>query len=119
MPKVLLLLAVLLGVLNGCAVATFYPQDGAKTYPPTDPRQVRVYAGSLDDRGTSGISPPPHYEVIGSIAVDKPGDGTDALLLLREKAAQVGANAVIEARLTKATSFQHRTGISGVAVRTD
>jgi len=96
-------------VFSGCAVSTYYLQDGAKTYPPTDPNNVKVYAaGSLRQK----------YDVIGSIAVDGVGGADDALKLLREKAADLGANAILDTRLVKMVSYTSRTGLSGVAVRT-
>ena len=94
---------------SGCAASTYYLQDGARTYPKTDPAKVRIYAGeSLKSR----------YEVIGSVAVDVLGDTKDAQKELREKAASLGANAVIDTRVTVMTSYTSRTGLSGVAVRT-
>lgn len=106
--RFILLFSLLL--LTGCAFSTHYLQDGAKTYPAEVASNVRVYAADrLDTK----------YTVIGSIAVDKLGDGNDAVEYLREEAGKLGANAVIGVRLTKLNSSAKRTGISGVAVRTE
>lgn len=67
-----------------------------------------VYAGDKIDK---------NYEIIGSIAVDTPGFGNDAMLALKSQAAAIGANAVINVKLTKLQSFVARTGLSGVAIR--
>jgi hypothetical protein len=107
--KSLVLIALAL-LATGCAISTYYLQDGAKTYPPTDPNAVKIYAAeTLNEK----------YDVIGSIAVHGGGgDGDDAAKLLRERAAKLGATAVIKARLTKVSSYENGTGLSGVAVRT-
>jgi len=57
------------------------------------------------------------YEVIGSVAVDALGGGDEAKRALQERAGQIGANAVIDVRLTKINSFTVRSGASGTAVR--
>lgn len=106
MNKILILLLGSL-LFSGCSIATYYLQEGAKEKKPIDPKNVRIYsATALKSK----------YEVLGSIAVDKMGDGDSALELLREKAASIGANAVIDARLVKLNTTANRTGISGVAV---
>jgi hypothetical protein len=95
-------------VISGCSAAPFYIQEDAKSYARVPAQDVKIYAtDSL--RG--------HYEVIGSIAVDTPGDVNSAYQLMREKASSHGANAVISTRVTKMTSFTSRTGLSGVMVR--
>jgi hypothetical protein len=94
---------------SGCAVSTAYVQEGSKTYEQVDPKTVKLFASDTI---------PNHYYVIGSVAADKIGDGNDVADLLREKAASLGANAIISARLTKIGSATSRTGLSGVAVRT-
>jgi len=97
-------------IATGCAISTHYLQDGAKTFPPTDPNAVKIYAAE-----TLGEK----YDVIGSVAVHSGGgDGDHAAKLLREEAAKLGATAVIKTRLTKASSYDNGTGLSGVAVRT-
>ena len=91
-----------------CAVRTHYIQDGAEAYEPTSPEDVKVYSGDIFDY---------KYIVIGSVAVDKPGDGDAALEILKEEAASIGADAVINVRLSKISSTVTRTGLSGTAVR--
>jgi hypothetical protein len=107
--KNLMLIALAL-IATGCAISTHYLQDGAKTYPPTDPNTVKIYAAeTLNEK----------YDVIGSVAVHTGGgNGEEAAKLLRERAAKIGATAVLKTRLTKAMSYDNGTGLSGIAVRT-
>lgn len=67
---------------------------------------VKIYSGDISQE----------YDVIGSVAVDVPGDGKLAAEKLREKAGKIGANAVLMVKLTKISSVGQRTGLSGVAV---
>lgn len=105
------LISACLLLATGCAIQTHYYQDGV-TKPETSvvPDSVKVYSGSVP----TGMA----YQVLGSIAVDRFGDGDAALELLREEASAMGADGVIEVRLTKMNSFAQRTGLSGVAIRT-
>ena len=57
------------------------------------------------------------YEVIGSIAIDTPGNGEKAKKCLKEYAAKIGANAILDVKLTKISTVASRTGLSGVAIR--
>jgi hypothetical protein len=93
--------------LSGCAASTVYRQPGAPVLPASVPAGVRIFGG--EPRGA--------YTVLGSVAADKIGAAADALELLREKAASLGADAVIDVRLTKIDVASGRTGLSGTAVR--
>ena len=93
--------------LSGCAASTVYRQPGAPSLAPTAPADVRIFAG--EPRGS--------HVILGSVAADKLGDAADAVLLLREKAASLGADAVINVRLTKIDVASGRTGLSGTAVK--
>jgi hypothetical protein len=54
--------------------------------------------------------------VLGSIAVDVPGDSKSTVEAAKAKAASIGANAIIMAKLTVLASSASRVGLSGVAV---
>jgi hypothetical protein len=94
--------------LSGCTIATHYLQSDSKNYPEVPPEKVKVF---------SEEKIPFKYEVIGSVAVDALGGGDEAKRALQERAGLIGANAVIDVRLTKVNSFTPRSGASGTAVR--
>jgi hypothetical protein len=94
--------------LSACAISTHYIQDGARAFPPTDPKTVKIYAAD---------TVPQKYEVIGSVAVDNVGDAESAKKSLQLEASKMGANAVIRTRLSKINSYASRTGLQGIAVR--
>jgi hypothetical protein len=104
-------IVLLIGIavlFSGCTIATHYLQSDSKNYPEVPPEQVKVF---------SEEKIPFKYEVIGSVAVDALGGGDEAKRALQERAGQIGANAVIDVRLTKINSFTVRSGASGTAVR--
>lgn len=94
-------------LLSGCSLSTHYLQSGAKTYPETLAENVQVYSGEVENE----------YTVIGSIAVDVAGNGDAAEKYLKEKASKLGADAILFTKITKMSSIEQRTGISGVAVK--
>ena len=104
--KIIYLLAIVL--FAGCAISTHYIHEGGKKYSPISPEEVKIYSSNKIDA---------RYEIIGSIAADNVGDGDAALETLKKEAASIGANAVIDVKLTKLASSASRTGLSGVAVR--
>ncbi|MBK8803019.1 MAG: hypothetical protein IPN71_13385 [Fibrobacteres bacterium] len=108
MKRIIGLFAVL-AMGSGCAIQTHYFQHGAVQ--PTnmvDADSVKVFSGPAP-AGTS-------FQVLGSVGVDLVGDGEAALALLKEETAAMGANAVMDVRLTKINSYAARTGMSGVAI---
>ena len=106
MKRLILILSVAL--LTSCVIKTHYIQDDAQAYDKTDPGSIKIYTG--DNTGQQ-------YNVIGSVAVDAPGNGEKAIMELKNEAAKLGADAVINVKLTKLASFGDRTGASGVAVK--
>jgi len=106
MKKLLLVLSFAL--LTSCVIKTHYIQDDAQAFEKSSPSDIKVYTGA--DIGSD-------YDVIGSVAVDAPGTGEAAVKELKEEAAKLGADAVINLQLTKLASFVQRTGASGVAVK--
>jgi len=95
-------------LISGCSVKSHFMQSDSQIYKASDYKAVRVYA--LE-------KPSFKYIVLGSVTADTAGDGDAAIEVLREQAAEMGANAVIRARLTKVASYASRTGITGIAVR--
>ncbi len=104
--KIIYLLSLVL--ITGCAISTHYIHEGGQKYPAISPDQVKIYTSNKIDA---------RYEVIGSIAADNVGDGEAAMEALKKEAASIGANAVIDVKLTKIASTVSRTGLSGVAIR--
>lgn len=89
-----------------CSIKTHYVQTGSKTYPPTEPSNILVYS----------MTPEKQFEVIGSVAVFASGE-KQAVKVLKKKAAEIGADAVIEINLDKITSYNQACGINGTAVK--
>lgn len=102
--KLLFLTAVF--IFTGCSISTSYLQEGSTKKAAYEANKVKIYSGDLSQE----------YEVIGSIAVDSPGDAKSAVETAKKKAASIGANAVIMAKLTVVSSPSSRVGLSGVAV---
>ena len=98
---------VLVLAVSSCSFSTYFPQTGSILCEPVAPETVEIHTGDIDRE----------YAVIGVIAVDAVGIGERAPEVLREKAATLGANAVIKTELSKIGSFVGRTGINGIAVR--
>ena len=75
------------------------------------------YINQADVLVFSTIPKDRNFTVIGFVAVDVSSqDGLKALTALREEAASIGANAVIDVKLTMMSSYSSRTGLSGTAV---
>ncbi len=97
--------------VTGCSFSAHYIQDGAtkdKNPQIISPNNVKIYSAAPD-----GIK----YEVIGSISCQTQGDGDSAASMLKAEAASIGANAIINVRLTKMVSWGSQTGITGTAIR--
>jgi hypothetical protein len=106
MKKVIISIPVLLLCLSSCSRNVYYPLAGSSQEIRGNPGMVKIYSGDIDQT----------YTVLGPIAVDVWGDGEDASLYLREKAAAIGADAVIKVSLKKTDHNNGRKGISGIAV---
>ena len=76
---------------------------------PLNPDSVRLYTGTKIPGKT--------YRFIGYVVVDTVGnEGDKAAYALKEEAAMLGANAIVNFRLTKLTGFIKRCGAAGIAV---
>ena len=105
-PAMTLLVSAVL--FSGCSTATHYLSEGGKARDGVDASKVKIYSAEKIDM---------KYDVIGSVAVDLAGDSDEAATLLKKEAGSIGANAVINTRLTKMHSHaSSRTGLSGTAV---
>lgn len=89
-----------------CSIKTHYVQTGSKTYQPTEPTSILIYSRT----------PEKQFEVIGSVAVFASGE-KQAVKVLKEKAASIGADAVIDINLDKITSYSQTCGINGTAIK--
>jgi len=107
----ILTIPIILLSAEGCSYNSQLIQTGAESFSAVSPSQVKVYAGDKP-----GIA---KYKVIGSISVNVFGDPGRALSDLRAKAASLGANAVIQARLSLFNTMGARSELQGVAVRTN
>lgn len=104
--KIIVIISFLSVTLLGCSISTNYIQTGSRVYKETNPDAVKIYSGT----------PTETFNVIGSIAVyavDKP----TALDVLQEKAALLGADAVIDARLSTLMTSNKQIGINGTAIK--
>lgn len=102
-----LLLLTLSALFSSCSVYTYYIEDSAQAFPSTNPAEIKIY--------TTDINQP--YKVIGSVAIATEGSTQAAKDRLKKNAAKIGADAIIFCKLTKMTSFDSTTGLSGVAIR--
>ena len=96
-----------LSIFLGCNFSTNFIQTGSRNYEETNPDAVKIYSGE----------PQEEYLVIGSIAVDYVGDSEGTLMFLKEKAATLGADAVIHTKLSSIITSAKRIGANGVAVK--
>ncbi|WP_269226682.1 heavy metal-binding domain-containing protein [Flavobacterium eburneipallidum] len=103
--KNILYLSILFAFAS-CSIKTHYVQTGGKTYPKTEENSILIYSRT----------PEKQYEVIGSVAVFAASE-KQSLKALKKKAAELGADAIIEINLDKISSVSQATGISGVAVK--
>jgi uncharacterized protein YbjQ (UPF0145 family) len=90
-----------------CSIKTHYIQTGSKTYPTTIAENILIFSGS----------PEKQFDVIGSVAVFAPSGEEQAVRVLKKKAAELGADAIIEIKLDKISSVNQAAGISGTAVK--
>lgn len=104
MKNILYLLILI--VFASCSIKTHYVQTGAKTYPKTEENNILIYSKS----------PEKQYDIIGSVAVYGTNEKI-AVKSLKKKAAELGADAVIEITLDKISSVNQATGINGIAVK--
>ena len=107
MKNLLVLLAIFTLAITGCSYYAYYPNPGVEVPTQTNPQDVEIFSGDIDQE----------YVIIGAIAVDVMGEGEKLNDYLKDKAAEVGADAVIKVELTKMSSEYQRTGLSGVAVK--
>ena len=99
-------IAVCLGVfslITSCSHVTV-TKTGFGIYPPTQPTRIEIRA-TLPDR---------KFDEIGMVSVDAFGDPAQAYNLIREKAAAVGADAVV---LQNQMPIGGRVLINGVAIK--
>jgi hypothetical protein len=99
-------LSLIVLITSSCSYSVNYIQPGSKIYPQTNASEVKLYSNDL-------TTP---YTVIGNIAVDVYSNGEKAERYLKQKAAEMGADAVIFVKMGKISSFHQRTGLSGVAI---
>lgn len=105
--KSIIILSFFTLIFSGCSFSTHFIQTGSKIYPETEPSTVKIYSGE----------PKEEYIVIGSIAVDYMGSNENGVEYLKEKAALLGANAVIFTKLSSVITTRQSLNANGVAVR--
>ena len=104
--KNIICLSILL-LFVSCSIKTHYLETRSKTYPPTDISNILIYSRA----------PQKPYDIIGSVAIFAASGEEQAVKVLKKKAAELGADAVIEITLDKISSPSQATGISGTAVK--
>lgn len=102
----LLLFVSLTFLLNTCSYYACYLETGAQIYPPTDPENIQLFVAE----------PQQTYSVLGAVAADGVRQ-EDVLEYLKERVTEIGADAIIQLKLDKASSFSSRISVSGVAVK--
>lgn len=107
-PRLSLLALLAVGLCACGQMSVGLVPTGAPRFPPLDPAEVKLYAGD---------GPAVPRAVIAPLAVDELGDGPAAADAIKREAASLGADAVVQVRLTKMHGFALRTGVSGIAVR--
>lgn len=90
-----------------CSIKTHYVQTGSKTFPPTEAKNILIFSRT----------PEKPYDIIGSVAIFAASGEEHAVKVLKKKAAEIGADAIIEINLDKISSPSQATGISGTAVK--
>lgn len=108
MKNLIIIIALILSSFTSCFYA-YYPQTGSEPQAETNPESIMIYSGDIDQ----------DYTILGPVCVDVIGDSEAGVKFLKKKAAQLGADAVIKVELTKMNAYTIRTGISGIAVRTN
>ena len=106
MNKIKLLISFLIMLLLiGCSTSIGYLNDGIEKYAPTSASNVQVFSEKFQDKD---------YVEIGFVAAhmlsDVTGDGLKNIL--KEKAAEIGADAIIEFRLWGANDGALAEGIA-------
>ena len=101
------ILLILVAMLSSCTLVTSYKQTNAKEYTPTDAKKVMVY---------SGIPNNIKFEPLAAVSVNAISE-KKAMSVLKEEAADLGADAVIDAKVYVMSSDDRRCGISGVVVK--
>lgn len=104
--KKLIYFSILL-LFASCSIKTHYLQTGSKTYPATKVENILIYSKT----------PEKAYDVIGSVAIMAASGEEHAVKVLKKKAAELGADAIIDIKLDKFNSFSQATGISGTAIK--
>lgn len=92
--------------LLSCSFKTHYIQTGSTAYEATDVNKILIFSKTPEKK----------YQVIGSIAAFGASEKL-AIKALKKKAAELGADAVIEITLDKISTYNQSMGISGVAVK--
>lgn len=102
----LLLLGTLPLLFTACQFYACYLETGAEIYPPTEAENVQLYVAE----------PEQTYRVLGAVAADGIRQ-EDVLEYLQKRVTEIGADAVIQMKLDKMSSFSSRVSVSGVAVK--
>lgn len=103
--SVLLFFVVFFSV--SCSQHTFYRPVDAQRFEATSMESVKIYSQDINQ----------NYDIIASVAADAVGSSDKAITVLKREAAKLGADAIINVKLTKINSFAQRTGVSGVAIK--
>jgi len=104
-PSLRLVPVALALLVGACTYRSHLIVDNGRRYGPVSPQSVSFGAEA---------APAQPYRIVGVVAVNTTGSGDEALLLLAEEAAALGANHVANLRIR---SIQGRVDVSGLAVR--
>ncbi len=106
---------LLLGMaVSGCAPATTNVAPAVAPSPP--PRVAARAVSPTVVKLFAGFAPTEPRLVLGAVTVNVRGDALQAAAALKRAAGKMGADAVVQMKLTKAGDIS-RTSLSGLAVR--
>ena len=97
----------MVSLFAGCSYYSYYIPTGNKVHKYINPEDIKLHSGDIKEE----------YEIIASVAATTLGDAETASKYLKEKAAYLGADNIIQVRITTNLPFFKRTDISGIAVR--
>lgn len=107
MKKIFLFLGLSIVLLSSCTFRTHFLTNDGRVFKPVLASDVKIYAEIPKDL---------KYDIIGSVCVNSTSEEA-TISELKEYAASLGADAVINSKLNLIQSYGQRMEISGVAVR--
>ena len=93
-------------LLSSCTYYAYYP-TGESVQNRTMPSNIKIY--STQEIGKD-------YKVLGSFCIYMDGNAERVSLELKKRLSKIGADAAVDVKLSKLSSFDARSSISGTAI---